>query len=373
MRWQRWGAAISLVLWFGLSGFQPRVGYTRDILRTAVDLGTWTAFGPTAPWVLAGVACVFSLWRGLRHLNDNSDTRPAMCDRRTGLARLVLCLVSLRLLSLWNPVGIALPWIGLLWSPHVDWAVGLTALTCLLPWGHRPGSPRLDRLVAFGLFSVLSLVYGGYAIYHCQMTMLHGDEGHYLLVTQSLFHDGDVDLADDLERATTDEFHTIPFGPHVAPSSPTGKVISIHPVGLSAASCASVWRRAGPVEQPAAGVRSVHGPPRRRLRRHRLPVAETAGLYPMVRICVCWRRGFHTPAGPVQQLALPGFAGCPDWFCRSLGSPAVALGRRPTATSQQPCVAWFAGGACERPPLSSPTAAGPGRAAGRPPLVAGMA
>ena len=39
MRWQRWGAAISLVLWFGLSGFQPRVGYTRDILRTAVDLG----------------------------------------------------------------------------------------------------------------------------------------------------------------------------------------------------------------------------------------------------------------------------------------------------------------------------------------------
>lgn len=156
-----------------------------------------------------------------------------MCDRRTGLARLVLCLVSLRLLSLWNPVGIALPWIGLLWSPHVDWAVGLTALTCLLPWGHRPGSPRLDRLVAFGLFSVL-MVYGGYAIYHCQMTMLHGDEGHYLLVTQSLFHDGDVDLADDLERATTDEFHTIPFGPHVAPSSPTGKVISIHPVGLSA-------------------------------------------------------------------------------------------------------------------------------------------
>ena len=59
VRWQRWGDAISLVLWFGLSGFQPRVGYTRDILRTAVDLGTWTAFGPTAPWMLAGVACVF--------------------------------------------------------------------------------------------------------------------------------------------------------------------------------------------------------------------------------------------------------------------------------------------------------------------------
>ena len=49
VRWQRWGAAISLVLCFGLSGFQPRVGYTRDILRTAVDLGTWTAFGPIAP------------------------------------------------------------------------------------------------------------------------------------------------------------------------------------------------------------------------------------------------------------------------------------------------------------------------------------
>ena len=41
--------------------------------------------------------------------------------------------------------------------------------------------------------------------------MIHGDEGQYLRVTQSLLHDGDMDLANNLDTQQTNEFHVIDF------------------------------------------------------------------------------------------------------------------------------------------------------------------
>ena len=54
--------------------------------------------------------------------------------------------------------------------------------------------------------------------------MLHGDEGQYLRVTQSLVHDGDIDLANNLDEAQTKEFHVRAFAVHKAPASPEGQL-----------------------------------------------------------------------------------------------------------------------------------------------------
>ena len=53
--------------------------------------------------------------------------------------------------------------------------------------------------------------------------MLHGDEGQYLRVTQSLLHDGDMDLANNLDLNQTNEFHVREFAVHKAPASPEGR------------------------------------------------------------------------------------------------------------------------------------------------------
>ena len=92
-----------------------------------------------------------------------------------------------------------------------------------------------------GLLALCLPLYLLYALYFCQVTMLHGDEGQYLRVTQSLFHDGDMDLADNLEAGYTKEFHVREFGLQKAPASPDGKVHSVHPIGLSAALVPAYW------------------------------------------------------------------------------------------------------------------------------------
>ena len=97
------------------------------------------------------------------------------------------------------------------------------------------------KWAAAGLLALCLPFYLLYALYFCQVTMLHGDEGQYLRVTQSLFHDGDMDLADNLEAGYTKEFHVREFGLQKAPASPEGKVHSVHPIGLSAALVPAYW------------------------------------------------------------------------------------------------------------------------------------
>lgn len=82
-------------------------------------------------------------------------------------------------------------------------------------------------------FLVSAAAYLGYTLYFCQMTMLHGDEGEYLRITQSLIHDGDMDLSNNMEQGFTREFHPVEFPLVRAPSSPTGRTYAIHSIGLS--------------------------------------------------------------------------------------------------------------------------------------------
>ena len=71
--------------------------------------------------------------------------------------------------------------------------------------------------------------------------MLHSDEGQYLRVTQSLLHDGDMDLANNLSAEQVREFHVIDFPLVKTPAAPEGKVHSTHPIGLSITLVPAYW------------------------------------------------------------------------------------------------------------------------------------
>ena len=110
--------------------------------------------------------------------------------------------------------------------------------TCL------PSSEPRDLRTAYvagAIFLVCLPMYVLYALYFCQVTMLHSDEGQYLRVTQSLVHDGDMDLANNLSIEQIKEFHVRDFGLNETPAAPEGKVHSTHPIGLSIALVPAYW------------------------------------------------------------------------------------------------------------------------------------
>lgn len=61
-----------------------------------------------------------------------------------------------------------------------------------------------------------------------------GDEPHYLVMTQSLLRDGDLDLQNQFRERQYASFFPGTLEPHTSPASPPGRIHSIHAPGLSA-------------------------------------------------------------------------------------------------------------------------------------------
>jgi hypothetical protein len=60
-----------------------------------------------------------------------------------------------------------------------------------------------------------------------------GDEPHYLVMTQSLLSDGDLDLRDEFARREYSGFFAGTLEPHTSPRSPAGRIYPIHAPGLA--------------------------------------------------------------------------------------------------------------------------------------------
>ncbi len=223
--------------WLALSGFDPLVAAAKDELRLAVSPGPfqlrWPPLGPT----LIGLAGLVLAWIRHRRVPD----APQLQERLQRATLLAGALLAVRLLALFDPLVRIFPFLTILWSPHAFWALALVYLGYVhLP---SPGArkPLRTVYVAGALFAVCLPMYVFYALYFCQVTMLHGDEGQYLRVTQSLLHDGDMDLANNLDIEQIREFHVTDFGLNKAPASPEGKIHSSHPIGLSVALVPAYW------------------------------------------------------------------------------------------------------------------------------------
>jgi len=237
-------ALAAFFLWLLLDCFQVHIAFSREVLRVAVDHQEWQLHPPSSPWFLGAIGLFLAYAR--QRFFSLSEVQGAILHRRLRqVTRLTWGLAALRLLVLWDIAGCLFPYLSILWAPHSLWALALLYLLFLhAPIrrdSERPGKALTTRRTAALLFLGSALLYGAYTLYFCQVTTLHGDEGQYLRVTQSLLRDGDMDLANNLDFKQIQEFHVASFAVHKAPGSPPGKVHSVHPVGLSVLLLPAYW------------------------------------------------------------------------------------------------------------------------------------
>ncbi|MDE2999076.1 MAG: hypothetical protein OXU79_08365 [Gemmatimonadota bacterium] len=223
--------------WLALSGFDPLVAAAMDELRLAVSPGPYHLRWPPPGPALFGLAGLVLAW--IRHRFFGAGTN--LQERLQRATLLAGALLAVRLLALFDSIVRIFPYLTMLWSPHALWALALVFLVYV----HLPSlgarKPLRTATVAVALLAVCLPMYTFYALYFCQVTMLHGDEGQYLRVTQSLLHDGDMDLANNLGIEQVKEFHVRDFAVHVSPISPEGRVYPAHPIGLSVALAPAYW------------------------------------------------------------------------------------------------------------------------------------
>jgi len=91
----------------------------------------------------------------------------------------------------------------------------------------RPGAP--SRAVAFGVPLALYLAAG---LWYSTRLRVSGDEPHYLLMAQSLWREGDLDLRDNLAREDWREYTPGPIGEHYGAPRQDGRPYPAHSVGL---------------------------------------------------------------------------------------------------------------------------------------------
>jgi hypothetical protein len=96
----------------------------------------------------------------------------------------------------------------------------------LIPWTPKP-SPVSASVIAFGFFLFVGRFLPGPA-------GPQGDEPHYLLIAESLIHDGDLDLKNQFDERAFSRFTSANLEPHTAPRSPQGTLYAIHTPGLAA-------------------------------------------------------------------------------------------------------------------------------------------
>jgi hypothetical protein len=84
------------------------------------------------------------------------------------------------------------------------------------------------------LFGVAFAFFLGLGLYLPGAAGPQGDEPHYLVMTQSLLRDADLDLTNQFRERQYAEFFAGALEPHASPASPPGSIRSIHAPGLPA-------------------------------------------------------------------------------------------------------------------------------------------
>ena len=212
-----------------------------ETYRYRIDVVGWRDTLPVLTWIPGWIGILVLVVPILRRgSTDRSRASPCLA--------LAAVLLALRIVSFIPGLGIAVPALGLVWTVHVSWALSLVLLFyALFPKanellaGRRTGTGAA-LLVTFGI------LYTVFAVFFVRTTLLHGDEPQYLLITQSLLHDGDIDLSNATQESIL-EFHQKNVQPRAAPASPPDRIHSAHPVGLAALFVPFYWLGLATVEK----------------------------------------------------------------------------------------------------------------------------
>lgn len=152
--------------------------------------------------------------------------------RRSPLTALPALLATLP----WWPVPV--PAVALVWTGPLAWlpVIAASAAAC--------GSPLLRALArvaraheptrAMGLAALLTLLMGGGTLWSISPRLPGGDEPHYLVITQSLWLDGDLRIENNHARRDYAEYFSGTIDPDFINRGQDGEIYSIHAPGVSA-------------------------------------------------------------------------------------------------------------------------------------------
>src|SRR5688572_9877922 len=214
---------------------------TRGVLDQTVTTAGVVRFAMLPPWqALVGFICLAGL--GLvviDHLNRPRGTstaaRPRLRDLvppMFGLAILLLPFTPVlpdrwpALQALSGPLG-ALVWLSIVaLQVWVLWQSRLITARAIERW----------RLSTVTLVIVTATVAAaGLAAARLTSTPLFpsGDEPHYLVISQSLWRDGDLKIQNNHQRGDYREYYDADLEPHYLTRGSDREIYSIHPIGLS--------------------------------------------------------------------------------------------------------------------------------------------
>ena len=215
---------------------------TRGVLDQTVTAHGIVRFAMLPPWqALLGFVCLGALLLvGIDHLNAPRATTTA--TRRPRLGELVLPLFSsIVLLVPYVPIlPDRWPVLQALAGPlgAIVWLV-VAALQVWALWQSRLLTARaIERWsltsIQISLFVAMMAV-AGLAASKLTGTSLFpsGDEPHYLVMAQSLWRDGDLQIENNHERGDYREYFTSDLEPHYLTRGTNGEIYSIHPIGIS--------------------------------------------------------------------------------------------------------------------------------------------
>ena len=151
-----------------------------------------------------------------------------------------------RLLPLLLLPGLALPWLPgavpaafMLWTGRLGWVLAAASLGCVAwPWwraglrgaGPHLGEPRRALSLAFAAAAVL-FVAGGWNL---QGMVPGGDEPHYLVITQSLLKDGDLQIENNHRNRDYAPYFAGTLRPDYLRRGQNRQIYSVHAPGISA-------------------------------------------------------------------------------------------------------------------------------------------
>ncbi|MEX1127728.1 MAG: hypothetical protein WEB50_04085, partial [Vicinamibacterales bacterium] len=147
---------------------------------------------------------------------------------RRGASAAPVIVLGLLLLP-WLPIG--LPAALLLWTGPLALLVWLAVAAAMAPSViYGVTSPQRPQVLA----GVLAFVIGAVAWWQVAPQVPGGDEPHYLVITQSLLKDGDLEIGNNHRRRDYASFAPGDLPPHVQVLRRDGRIYSIHAPGLPA-------------------------------------------------------------------------------------------------------------------------------------------
>ena len=211
-------------------GVMDEVATPEGLVRVAL-LPPWPAIGG---FLAIGVL-------GLLWLDRRAVPRASATGVRPPLGPMLLPLFTLSLLVVpYLPVlPDAVPWLQILAGPAriVVWVVVAAQLVWVLAQVRLIRTDWLQaasiRQMAVGL-GLATALFAGVAAYRLTGTELYpaGDEPHYLVIAQSLWRDGDLQIENNHTRGDYREYFPRDLDPHYLTRGVDNEIYSIHPIGM---------------------------------------------------------------------------------------------------------------------------------------------